>query len=269
VHAYDVFWRDEAIMRNRAIFLAFLALAAAALALAACGSSGGTADLQDAALARGYNSGTAVDPTTVFAATDKIHLILKVGNTADGAKIKAVWSLVAATGYEPRVLDESLLTLKRGENVGHFILTNDQPWPVGSYRVAIYMHDKLSRTLEYQVAQAEVKTPTIESAILAKGYENVDPVDPTNVFAPDDITIHLVAKVGNAVEGTNLRAIWYVAEVQGYEPQTIDEATYTLVAGENIDDFTLTNDKPWPAGKYKVELYLDGRLAQTLEYEVQ
>jgi hypothetical protein len=31
----------------------------------------------------------------------------------------------------------------------------------------------------------------------------------------------------------------------------------------------LATDQTWPVGKYKVELYLDGKLDQTLEYEVK
>jgi hypothetical protein len=257
-------------MRNRAIFSAFLTLAVAALALSACGFSVSTANIQDATLAKGYDNGNAVDPTTVFAAEDqKIHLVVNVGNAPDDTNVKAVWSMVAVAGNEPSVLYESPLTLNSGENIAHFILTNDQPWPAGSYKVDVYLNDKLDRTLEYQVEEPEVKTPTIQSATLAKGYDNVEAVDPTNVFAPDDVVIHLVVKVDNAVEGTSLKAVWSVAEAEGYEPQVIDEIPYTLGGGENVADFTLSNDKPWPVGKYKVELYLSDSLVQTLEYEVQ
>jgi hypothetical protein len=33
-------------------------------------------------------------------------------------------------------------------------------------------------------------------------------------------------------------------------------------------DFKLENDQPWPVGKYKVDLYLDGALDRTLEFTV-
>lgn len=255
-------------MKNRAILHAFLALAMAALALSACGFS--TANIQDAILGRGYDNGNIVDPTTVFAQEDQeIQLVVKVGNAPDDTEVKTVWSMVAVSGYEPTVLYESPLTLSSGENIAHFSLTNDQLWPAGSYKVEIYLNGELDRTVEYEVEKGEVKAPTIQSATLAKGSDQSEAVDPTNVFAPDDLVIHMVVKVDNAVEGTSLKTVWYVADVEGYEPQVIDEVPYTLGGGENTADFTLTNDQPWPVGKYKVELYLDDKLEQTLEYEVR
>ncbi len=257
-------------MKNRAILSAFLALAMAALALSACGFSISTANIQDATLGKGYDNGDIVEPTTVFAAEDQeIQLVVKVGNAPDDTNVKAVWSMVAVAGQEPTVLYESPLTLNSGENVAHFSLTNDQLWPAGSYKVEIYLNDKLDRTLEYQVKEPEVKIPTIESATLAKGSDQNEAVDPTSIFAPDDLELHLVVKVADAVEGTSLKAIWHVVEVQDYEPQVIDEVPYTLSGGENVADFTLTNGQPWPVGKYKVDLYLNDNLVQTLEYEVQ
>ena len=32
-----------------------------------------------------------------------------------------------------------------------FDLTNNQPWPVGKYKVDLYINDKFNRSLEYQV----------------------------------------------------------------------------------------------------------------------
>jgi len=257
-------------MTNRAIFSASLVLAVAALLLSACGFSFSTANIQDATLGKGYDNGDIVDPATVFAAEDQeIQLAVQVANAPDDTSVKAVWSMVDVPGYEPMVLYESPITLNSGENIAHFSLTNDQPWPAGSYKVDIYLNDKLDRTLEYQVEQPEVKAPTVESATLARGSNQNEAVDPTNIFGPDDLELHLVAKVADAVEGTNLKAVWRVVDVQDYEPQVIDEVPYTLSSGENVADFTLTNDQPWPVGKYQVDLYLNDNLVQTLEYEVQ
>jgi hypothetical protein len=114
-----------------------------------------------------------------------------------------------------------------------------------------------------------ISTANIKSATLAKGYENDQAVEPTNVFAPTDQTIHLAVKVANAPSDTSVKAIWYVAEVEGYEPSVIDETSITLDTFQDSIDFDLTSDQPWPVGKYKVELYLDGKLDQTLEYEVR
>ena len=264
------FEEDNPIMKNRTVFSAFVMLAVAAVALSACGFSISTANITDVTLGKGYESGAVVEPTTVFAQEDQeIQLAVNVANAPDDTQVKAVWSIVDVAGHEPAVLYESPLTLNSGENIAHFSLTNDQPWPAGKYKVEIYLDDKLSKTVEYQVEQSATKTPSIESATLAKGSNQNEAVDPTTVFAPEDLVLHLVVKVADAVEGTSLKATWSVVEVQDYEPQVIDETSYTLSGGENVADFTLTNDQAWPVGKYKVELYLNDQLVQTLEYEVQ
>jgi outer membrane usher protein FimD/PapC len=256
------------MMRSRTKLSALAAMAVVALALSACSFS--TANIQGATLGTGYDSGTILEPTTVFAQEDQqIQLAVNVANAPDDTQVKAVWSIVDVAGHEPTVLYESPLTLNSGENIAHFSLTNDQPWPAGKYKVEIYLNGKLAKTVEYQVEKSAAKMPSIESATLAKGVDQNEPVDPTSVFAPSDLELHLVVKVADAVEGTSLKAVWSVVDVQDYTPEVIDEVPYTLSGGENVADFTLSNDQPWPVGKYKVELYLNDQLVQTLEYEVQ
>ena len=114
-----------------------------------------------------------------------------------------------------------------------------------------------------------VSTANIKEAVLAKGYENSEAVDPTTVFAQSDQTLHLVVKVANAPDDTTVKAVWQIGQVEGYDPGVIDETTLTLDSGQDSIDFTLSNDQLWPVGKYKVDLYLDDKLDRTLEYEVQ
>jgi hypothetical protein len=114
-----------------------------------------------------------------------------------------------------------------------------------------------------------VSTANIKDAVLAKGYDNGEAVDPTTVFAQDDQTIHLVVKVANAPSDTTVKAVWQIAQVEGYDPSVIDETSLTLDSGQDSVDFTLSNDQLWPVGKYKVDLYLNDKLDRTLEYEVQ
>ena len=42
-----------------------------------------------------------------------------------------------------------------------------------------------------------------------------------------------------------------------------------LLSGDADLHFELSNDMLWPVGKYKVDLYLNAELGQTLEFEVQ
>jgi len=108
-------------------------------------------------------------------------------------------------------------------------------------------------------------TANIESAILTADSEGTQE---TAVFAQDQI-FYCIVELANAPEDTTLKASWTAVEVAGEEPNLqIDETEMT--AGENnIFTFNLSNDQLWPAGKYKVDLYLNGELDRTLEFEVQ
>ena len=89
----------------------------------------------------------------------------------------------------------------------------------------------------------------------------------TSVFSPQD-TFYVLVDLANAPDDTTVKAAWTAVEAEGVEPNFfIDEAEIT--SGSNTLTFNLSNDSPWPTGKYKVDLYLNGELDRTLEFEVQ
>ena len=65
-----------------------------------------------------------------------------------------------------------------------------------------------------------------------------------------------------------MKADWTAVSVEGAAPNTkIDAAEKTL--GDATITFDLTNNKPWPKGSYKVDLYLNDKLDRTLEFQVK
>jgi outer membrane usher protein FimD/PapC len=88
-----------------------------------------------------------------------------------------------------------------------------------------------------------------------------------SAFTPNDIFYALV-DLKNAPDDTEVKAVWYAVEVPDIDPNyLIDE--FTIATGSGVIPFSLTNDGPWPAGSYKVEVYLNGELNQTLEFNVE
>ena len=95
--------------------------------------------------------------------------------------------------------------------------------------------------------------------------------NPTTTFAPTDV-FYAVADLANAPQGTKVEAKWTAVNAADTEPnlefqtQTLDitEETFT-----GTIYFQLSNDDGWPTGQYKVDLYLNGDLAQTAEFSVQ
>ncbi len=89
----------------------------------------------------------------------------------------------------------------------------------------------------------------------------------TTVYTPNAV-FYVQADLRNAPDDTKLKAVWIAVDVEGVDPNlTIYETEF--VSGSGLVHFSLSNDNPWPQGKYKVELYLDDKLAKTVEFEVK
>jgi hypothetical protein len=107
-------------------------------------------------------------------------------------------------------------------------------------------------------------TANISDAKLAK---DPDGAQPATTFAQDE-PFYCVVQLANAPDDTKVKAAWTVVEAQDTEPNVlIDEAE--ISSGDGQIHFDLTNDKLWPAGQYKVDLYLNDKLDRTLEFQVE
>jgi hypothetical protein len=108
-----------------------------------------------------------------------------------------------------------------------------------------------------------VSTANIGEAILAR---DADAADPTTIFAQDE-TIYAVIELANAPDDTNIRAVWIAVEADNTDPDfLIDQVE--LTSGSGQINFSLTNDRLWPVGRYKVDLYLNDTFDRTLDFEV-
>ena len=112
-------------------------------------------------------------------------------------------------------------------------------------------------------------TASIKSAELARGYQDGKAVDVTTTFGPTDNPLHCVVTLGNVPDGTKVKAAWTVVDAGDgqFKDQKIDETE--LQSGSGVLDFTLSNNQSWPKGKYKVDLYLNGKLDRSVEFQVE
>lgn len=129
-------------------FFVLLVIVLLAIATLVCGGSFSTANIKSATLSA-YESGSP--EITVFEQDDfTVHCLAKLANAPDDTVVKAAWIAVAVEGVDPNTLiDETTLT--SGDAELTFDLTNNQRWPVGIYKVELYLNNKLDRTLEYQI----------------------------------------------------------------------------------------------------------------------
>ena len=88
--------------------------------------------------------------------------------------------------------------------------------------------------------------------------------DSTTNFRPNDTIYASVATEGSAVSGT-LRAKWSFED-----GQKVEETTKTLVPnGPERTEFHISKPGGWPAGKYKVEVFLNDQPASAKSFEVK
>ncbi|MBN1994272.1 MAG: hypothetical protein JW953_16360 [Anaerolineae bacterium] len=110
-----------------------------------------------------------------------------------------------------------------------------------------------------------VSTANISEAKMTK---DADGQQATSVFAQDD-AFYAVVKVANAPDDTKVKAIWIAVAADGVDPNFVI-GEKELEGGGTLT-FSLSNaeDQLWPAGKYKVDLYLNDELDRSLEFNVE
>jgi hypothetical protein len=97
---------------------------------------------------------------------------------------------------------------------------------------------------------------------------NGQPGTETATFSPSDHTIHCVAKLGEAKDGTKITFSWYTVDVDGSKNEKLKDLDYITKGEENIVHAGLTKADDWAKGKYKCVATINGA-EKTTEYTVE
>src|SRR5581483_10339161 len=114
----------------------------------------------------------------------------------------------------------------------------------------------------------------LQDVVLAQDTQgdNFTPVNVTNSFAPDQSTFHAIVTLKDAPSNLKLTAKWYLVQAAGFQPNTkINESEFTIKNVSGNNDLLLKrqeNMKAWPPGSYCVEIYADGNLASSKNFQV-
>lgn len=118
------------------------------LLAAACEFSASTANIRDAYMVRDVNGQR--EKTTTFAQDENFYCIVELANAPDDTTMKAAWYVVDVEGVEANYfIDEAEIAQGDGEIT--FDLTNDALWPIGIYRVDLFLNGEANRSLEFEV----------------------------------------------------------------------------------------------------------------------
>lgn len=116
-----------------------------------------TAGPISATLARGVSANhEPIDPTTTFSPdVAVIHVAFRASQVQPGSRLKAVWNVVNVGAVAPpnTQLAESTLVLP-GAAPGSFRFSRGaQLWPVGDYKVDLYLNDRVVLSLPYKISR--------------------------------------------------------------------------------------------------------------------
>jgi hypothetical protein len=131
-------------MKKRNWMILF-SLAVLALSAMACEFSATTATIKDAYLVTDESSG---QKTTSYTQDQPFVFVVEQANAPDDTKVKAVWYSVDESGKATQFVEKEMTT---GGSPVTFSATNNGPWPIGNYKVELYLNDKLNKTLEFSV----------------------------------------------------------------------------------------------------------------------
>lgn len=114
---------------------------------------------------------------------------------------------------------------------------------------------------------------TIEKVTLVK--DTGKDFQPVKKFKPTD-TFGVLVQLSEALEGTEVKGVWTAVDAGEMHDKKILEKSveFTAEAIKNTKnpsrvDFILTHDDPYPAGDYKFDVYLNGQLADTVEFTIE
>jgi hypothetical protein len=94
---------------------------------------------------------------------------------------------------------------------------------------------------------------------------------PTSSYAPTD-KFYVFADLSSIKVGSVIEARWYAVNAQGVTANSeINTSDYTYESGIGFVYFQLSNTDTgsWPAGSYRVEIYLDGTKVGEQGFTVQ
>jgi hypothetical protein len=94
-------------------------------------------------------------PTDVFSPTvAKLHAFFRSTGTEKGDRLRGVWIAedVGSAAPANTKIDEATITADQEDFYGAFSLTKpDKGWPVGKYKVEIYLNDELVTTVKFSI----------------------------------------------------------------------------------------------------------------------
>lgn len=105
---------------------------------------------------------------------------------------------------------------------------------------------------------------------MAYTTDNRDTRDEKDVFGPATAKVYVVYMAADIPAGTKLRFVWLIEKAEGFqENSAMSESSKVPGAGSFMGMVSYPKPaKGWPAGTYRVDLFIGDRLDRTVRFRV-
>jgi len=111
--------------------------------------------------------------------------------------------------------------------------------------------------------------PRYENLLLSDVKEDGKP---RGVYAKDTAQIFLSAKLVDVPAGAKLKSDWIAVKTGGVAPDNYKIDSVELNVGPNMNKANFSFSKPtagWPVGDYRVDLFINGKKAKSVPFQVK
>ena len=121
---------------------------------------------------------------------------------------------------------------------------------------------------------AHAQTPKFTLAVMArdavKGKSGLtEPVGAATTFKASDHTIYCIFRLSKPMAGAS-RVVWTAVHAETLPDNTkIYENATKPMPNLQYGKFSIASDRDWPKGRYKADIYLNGKLQKTLAFAVK
>jgi hypothetical protein len=119
-------------------------------------------------------------------------------------------------------------------------------------------------------AQSSPSEPAkVEEVYLARDNGNGKAGEQADEFRTTDVPIYCVVLLETTSKVT-IKMNFVAVRVTGVKPETkVVSASYTTKENQNRVNFTGTPDGTWTPGRYRVDLFIDGKAARSIEFDIK
>ena len=120
--------------------------------------------------------------------------------------------------------------------------------------------------------QMEQQSPPaigVENISLARDDGHGNPGEIVSGFVSTDVPIHCLIDL-SAPAAVTIKMNFVAVKAVGLKAETkIVTAGYTTTESQNRVRFNAAPDGIWPVGKYRIDIFLNGKPAKSLEFEIE